>query len=63
MPGRRVSQRALDLQDGRVLLLAERTLRAFRAARRADPTILLPELNEITSASSSKISKVRGKRS
>jgi hypothetical protein len=46
-PGRRVSQRALDLQDGRVLLLIGKVLRAYRAARRSDPTILLPELNRI----------------
>jgi len=46
-PGRRVTQRALDLQDGRVLVLVEKILRAFRAARRADPTILEPELNKL----------------
>lgn len=44
---RRVTQRALDLQDGRVLLLIGKVLRAFRAARRADPTILVPELNRL----------------
>ncbi|XXY48697.1 hypothetical protein WME91_52705 [Sorangium sp. So ce269] len=43
--GRRVTQRALDLQDGRVALLIEKVLRAFRAARRVDGTILVPELN------------------
>ncbi len=41
---RRVSQRGLDLQDGRVLLLIERILRAFRAANREDATILVPAL-------------------
>lgn len=46
-PGRRVTQRALDLQDGRVLLLVDKILRAFRAARRIDPTILKPELNKL----------------
>lgn len=45
--GRRVSQRSLDVQDGRVLLLVEQTLRAFRTAHRADASILLPELNRI----------------
>jgi hypothetical protein len=45
--GRRVSQRSLDLQDGRVLLLIEQTLRAFRTAHRADKSILVPELNRI----------------
>lgn len=44
---RRVTQRALDLQDGRVLLLIGKILRAFRAARRADATILVPELNRL----------------
>jgi uncharacterized protein YecT (DUF1311 family) len=46
-PGRRVSQRMLDVQDGRVLFLMEKVLRAFRAARRADSTILLPELGKL----------------
>jgi hypothetical protein len=45
--GRRVSQRSLDLQDGRTLLLIEQTLRAFRTAHRADKSILVPELNRI----------------
>jgi hypothetical protein len=45
--GRRVSQRSLDVQDGRVLLLVEQTLRAFRTAHRADASILVPELNRI----------------
>ena len=45
--GRRVSQRSLDVQDGRVLLLIEQTLRAFRTAHRADKSILVPELNRI----------------
>lgn len=44
--GRRVTQRALDLQDGRVALLIEKILRAFRAARRVDGTILVPELRK-----------------
>lgn len=44
---RRTSQRALDIQDGRVLLLVDHVLRAFRLARRSDRSILLPELNRI----------------
>ena len=43
----RVSQRLLDLQDGRVLFLMDRVLRAFRYARRVDSTILLPELRYV----------------
>jgi hypothetical protein len=43
----RVSQRLLDLQDGRVLFLMDRVLRAFRFARRVDSTILLPELRYV----------------
>jgi hypothetical protein len=46
-PGRRVTQRALDVMDGRVLTLIEKGMRAFRAARRADPSILVPRLNKI----------------
>lgn len=45
--GKRVSQRALDIQDGRVLVLIEVVLRAFRLARRSDRSILLPELNRL----------------
>ncbi|WP_437681567.1 hypothetical protein [Sorangium sp. So ce131] len=44
--GRRVTQRALDLQDGRVAIVIEKILRAFRSARRVDGTILVPELNK-----------------
>ena len=44
---RRTSQRALDIQDGRGLLLIDHVLRAFRLARRSDRSILLPELNRI----------------
>lgn len=43
---RRVSQRELDLQDGRVLHLMDMVLRAFRLARRSDASILLPTLNK-----------------
>jgi hypothetical protein len=45
--GRRVSQRALDAQDGRVLHLVGVGLRAFRAAHRVDAAILVPPLPRI----------------
>lgn len=45
--GKRVSQRMLDIQDGRVLVLTDIVLRAFRLARRKDKSILLPELNRL----------------
>jgi len=38
------AQRRLDLQDGRVIELMERVLRAFRAAHRQDRSIRVPEL-------------------
>ncbi len=47
--GKRVSKRALDIQDGRVLVLVDVVYRAFRLARRGDRSILLPELNRIAS--------------
>ncbi|HSN99307.1 MAG TPA: hypothetical protein VLS89_13520, partial [Candidatus Nanopelagicales bacterium] len=46
-PARRVSQRSLDIQDGRVLLLVGQVLRAFKLAQRADRALLLPELNKV----------------
>lgn len=46
-PTRTVTQRALDLQDGRVLLVIEKVLRAFRAANRVDSSILVPPLGKI----------------
>jgi hypothetical protein len=46
-PPRKVSQRSLDLQDGRVLSLIDMIWSAFRLARRADRSILMPELNRI----------------
>jgi hypothetical protein len=46
-PPRKVSQRSLDLQDGRVLSLVDMIWSAFRLARRADRSILMPELNRI----------------
>ncbi|MGK4005408.1 hypothetical protein WMF31_22460 [Sorangium sp. So ce1036] len=64
--GRRVTQRALDLQDGRVTVVIEKILRAFRSARRVDGTILVPELNkaawmfEVRSGSSAKKASAGG---
>jgi hypothetical protein len=45
---KRVSKRALDIQDGRVLTLMDTVHRAFRLARRSDHSILLPELNKLS---------------
>lgn len=45
--GGRIEQRLLDIQDGRVLFLMERIVRAFRAAQNEDPTILVPELRAL----------------
>jgi hypothetical protein len=45
--GKRVSKRALDIQDGRVLVLIDLILRAFRLARRTDKSLLSPELNRL----------------
>lgn len=44
---KRVSKRALDIQDGRVLVLMDMIYRAFRLARRSDKSLLLPELNRL----------------
>ncbi len=46
-PTRTASQRALDLQDGRVLLLVEQIVRAFRQAHRASTAIAMPDLKQI----------------
>jgi hypothetical protein len=46
-PDRIVTQRMLDLQDGRVLHLIAMVLRAFRAAHKADAAIPEPELHTI----------------
>jgi hypothetical protein len=46
--GKRVSKRALDMQDGRVLALIDVVHRAFRLARRSDKSILMPELNRLS---------------
>lgn len=45
--GKRVSKRALDIQDGRVLALIDVVHRAFRLARRSDKSILMPELSRL----------------
>ncbi len=45
--GKRVSKRALDIQDGHVLVLMDIILRGFRLARRTDGSILSPELNRL----------------
>jgi hypothetical protein len=42
-----VSQRELDIQDGRVLVLMDMVVRAFKLARKSDGSILLPELNRL----------------
>jgi hypothetical protein len=44
-PDRVVTQRMLDLQDGRVLHLIAMVLRAFRAAHKADAAVPEPELH------------------
>lgn len=41
------AQRALDVQDGRVLHVVGLVVRAFRRARRADETMLVPELGDL----------------
>lgn len=46
-PDRVVTQRMLDLQDGRVLHLIAMVLRAFRAAHKADAAVPEPELHTI----------------
>lgn len=42
------AQRALDIQDGRVLQVIGMVLRAFRRARRSDPTLLIPDIGELS---------------
>lgn len=46
-PDRIVTQRMLDLHDGRVLHLIAMVIRAFRAAHKADPAVPVPELHAI----------------
>lgn len=41
------AQRALDLQDGRVLQVVGLVLRAFRRARKSDPTLLVPDIGDL----------------
>lgn len=41
-------QRALDLQDGRVLQVIGMMLRAFRRARKSDPTLLIPDFGDLS---------------
>lgn len=45
----RVTQRQLDVQDGRVLYVVGLIYRAFRAANRRNPAILVPELGPLAS--------------
>jgi hypothetical protein len=45
----RVEQRKLDQQDGNVLYLLDIIDRAFKQARRADPTILVPTFHKLAS--------------
>jgi hypothetical protein len=40
----KVLERALNLQDGRVIVVAEKIVRAFRLAHRSNPAVLLPAL-------------------
>ena len=41
------AQRSLDLQDGRVLHVIGLVVRAFRRARRGDPSMLVPDLGNL----------------
>ncbi|MSP62989.1 MAG: hypothetical protein EXR72_22165 [Myxococcales bacterium] len=45
----RVTQRRLDLQDGRVLHVVRKIYFAFRAANRRNPAILIPDLGAMAS--------------
>lgn len=56
-PTRAVTQRALDLQDGRVLLLVGIIVRAFRQAHRASTAIALPDLKQLASRFASRSGK------
>lgn len=42
------AQRALDLQDGRALQVIGMILRAFRRARKSDPTLLVPDFGDLS---------------
>ena len=46
---RRIEQRKLDAQDGRVLVLLDVIDRAFRQAHRVDPAILIPTFHALAS--------------
>ncbi|MFS8071967.1 MAG: hypothetical protein ACMG6S_36825, partial [Byssovorax sp.] len=56
-PTRSVTQRALDLQDGRVLLLVEMIVRALRQAHRASTAIAMPDLKQLAWKFSSRSGK------
>jgi hypothetical protein len=56
-PTRTASQRALDLQDGRVLLLVELIVRALRQAHRSSTAIAMPDLKQIAWKFSSRSGK------
>jgi hypothetical protein len=44
----RVTQRQLDVQDGRVLHMVRRVFNAFRRAARRDDSVVVPDLDELT---------------
>ena len=44
-----VTQRQLDVQEGRVLVLIDILLKAMRAAKRVHPTLVMPELGALKS--------------
>jgi hypothetical protein len=56
-PTRTVTQRALDLQDGRVLLLIEIIVRALRLAHRSSSAIAMPDLKQLAWKFSSRSGK------
>jgi len=60
-PTRSVTQRALDLQDGRVLLLVELVVRALRLGHRSNSAIAMPDLKQLAWKFSSRSGK-RGKK-
>ena len=56
-PTRSVTQRALDLQDGRVLLLVELVVRALRLGHRSSSAIAMPDLKQLAWKFSSRSGK------
>ena len=56
-PTRSVTQRALDLQDGRVLLLIELVVRALRLGHRSSAAIAMPDLKQLAWKFSSRSGK------